>query len=48
MVSTILKSSMAIMQLFKQDKVKASEIAKIRKIINEMIALLKQMVFKIG
>ena len=39
--------SRAIMQLFKHDKVKASEIARIRRIINEMIDLLKQMVFRL-
>jgi hypothetical protein len=39
--------SRAIMQLFKQDKVKSTEITKIRRIIREMIGLLQQMVFKI-
>jgi hypothetical protein len=38
--------SRAIMHLFQKDKVKAKEIAKVKKIINEMIGLLQQMVFK--
>jgi ORF6N domain len=36
--------SKAIMQLFQKDKVKVKEIGKIKKIINEMIDLLKKMV----
>jgi hypothetical protein len=38
--------SRAIMHLFQKDKVKAKEIAKVKEIINEMIGLLQQMVFK--
>jgi hypothetical protein len=38
--------SRAIMHLFQKDKIKANEIAKVKKIINEMISLLQQMVFK--
>jgi hypothetical protein len=46
-LNQISTHSRAIMQLFKQDKVKSSEIAKIRRIIREMIGLLQQLVFKI-
>jgi hypothetical protein len=38
--------SRAIMHLFQKDKVKANEIAKVKKIINEMISVLRQMVLK--
>ncbi|MBN3033416.1 MAG: ORF6N domain-containing protein [Candidatus Saganbacteria bacterium] len=38
--------SRAIMHLFQKDKIKAGEIARVKKIINEMIELLKQMIFK--
>ena len=38
--------SRAIMHLFQKDKVKAHEIAKVKKIINEMIGVLQQMALK--
>lgn len=38
--------SRAIMHLFQKDKIKAKEIAKVKKIINEMIGLLQQIVLK--
>jgi hypothetical protein len=38
--------SRAIMHLFQRDKVNTKEVAKVRKIVNEMIEALQQMVFK--
>jgi hypothetical protein len=38
--------SRAIMHLFQKDKVKTNEIVKVKRIINEMISLLQQIVFK--
>jgi len=38
--------SRAIMHLFQKDKVKAKELEKVKKIINEIIGLLQKMVFK--